>query len=84
MTNHEVTLIIREIGQLRFTNKVRLYSFDAWFLFGIYNRIDNAVIITEGQSKYLLILLHRIKENTYRQPNPKQMYSMWAKAMENL
>ena len=84
MTNHEVTLLIRELGQIRFVNKIKLYSFDSWFLFGIAKKVYQGTTITEGQRRYLLVLFTRIKENTYHQPSAKKMKKMWESAMETL
>lgn len=65
MTNLEAEKILREIGKLRVANKITLYHFDAWFLFGISNRIYRALVLTKQQQKYMLLILYKIKNNTY-------------------
>lgn len=65
MTNLEADIILKEIGKLRVSNNIKLYPFDAWFLFGISNRIYNALILTHQQQKYMLLILYKIKNNCY-------------------
>lgn len=69
MTNLEADKILREIGRIRVENKVTLYHFDAWFLFGISNRIYSALLLTKQQQKYMLLILYRLKNNTYLKKN---------------
>lgn len=65
MTNREAEFIVREIGKLRTKNKINLYYYDAWFLFGITNQIYNASVLSRGQQQYMLIILHKLKEGLY-------------------
>ena len=65
MTNLEAEKILKEIGKLRVSKNITLYHFDAWFLFGISNRIYNALILTKQQQKYMLLILFRIKNDSY-------------------
>lgn len=69
MTNLEAEKILREIGKIRVTNKIALYSFDSWFLFGVSNRIYNACILTRNQQKYMLLILFKLKNGTYKNDN---------------
>lgn len=66
MTNLEAEQILKEIGRHRVIKKITLQSFDAWFLFGISNRIYNALLLTTQQRKYLLLILYKIKNNKYK------------------
>lgn len=72
MTNHEAEMVVREIGRLRFKNKIKLYNFDAWFLFNITNQIYQSRTLTKNQSKYLLLILYRIKEFKYHVRNQQE------------
>lgn len=67
MTNLELDLVIKEIGKIRTVKRVKLIDFDAWFLYNIKERIDNAYALTSGQQKYMLLILHKLKENTYKE-----------------
>lgn len=71
MTNQEAKNVIMEVGRLRIKNNVKLYPYDAWFLFGVSNRIYNALVVTEQQKKYLLLILFNIKNNCYIKKKPK-------------
>lgn len=65
MTNLEAEGILREIGKVRVIKKINLISFDSWFLFGISNRIYNALVLTKNQQKYMLLILYKLKNDKY-------------------
>lgn len=65
MTNQEVLNTLKEIGRIRYEKRIRLYEFDAWFLFGISMRVNNALLLTAGQKRYLLLVLYKIKNDKY-------------------
>lgn len=65
MTNIEAELIVREIGKVRVQKKINLYSFDAWFLFGVTNRIYSALLLTKAQRRYLMLILYKLKNDKY-------------------
>lgn len=68
MTNLEAEGVLREIGKVRVAKKVSLISFDSWFLFGISNRIYNALVLTKNQQKYMLLILYKLKNDKYKTP----------------
>lgn len=66
MTNLEAEVILREIGKVRVAKKITLISFDSWFLFGVSNRIYNALLLTKNQQKYMLLILFKLKNDKYK------------------
>lgn len=66
MNNKEVLFIIKEIGRLKYKNNIKLCNFDCWFLFNITNRVNEAIVVTKDQERYLMQILITIKDNNYK------------------